>query len=56
MIRDGRLVAVEDIGSLKTRAARDLKIRFASPVPADAFTGLPGVRSVDVHGANAGRP
>jgi ABC-2 type transport system ATP-binding protein len=50
IIRDGRLITVEDIGSLKTRAARDLEIRFASPVPADAFTGLHGVRAVEVHG------
>ena len=50
IIRDGRLITVEDIGSLKTRAARELEIRFASPVPADAFTGLPGVRAVEVHG------
>jgi ABC-2 type transport system ATP-binding protein len=50
IIRDGRLITVEDIGSLKIRSARELEIRFASPVPTDAFTGLPGVRAVEVHG------
>jgi len=50
IIRDGRLITVEDIGSLKARAVRTLEIHFASPVPADAFTGLPGVRDVEVHG------
>jgi ABC-2 type transport system ATP-binding protein len=50
IIREGRLITVEDIGSLKTRAARVLEIHFTAPVPADAFTGLPGVRDVEVHG------
>jgi ABC-2 type transport system ATP-binding protein len=50
IIRDGRLITVEDVGSLTTRAARRLEIHFASPVPADAFPGLPGVRDVEVHG------
>jgi ABC-2 type transport system ATP-binding protein len=50
IIREGRLITVEDIGSLKTRAARVLEIHFTAPVPADTFTGLPGVRDVEVHG------
>jgi beta-exotoxin I transport system ATP-binding protein len=50
IIREGRLITVEDIGSLKTRAARELEIHFATPVPAGTFTGLTGVRDVDVHG------
>jgi ABC-2 type transport system ATP-binding protein len=50
IIREGQLITVEDIGSLKTRAARELEIHFTAPVPADAFTGLPGVRDVEVHG------
>ena len=50
IIRDGRLIAVEDVGSLNARAVRTLEIHFASPVPADAFIGLPGVRDVEVHG------
>jgi ABC-2 type transport system ATP-binding protein len=50
IIRDGRLITVEDVGSLKARAVRTLEFHFASPVPADAFRGLPGVRDVEVHG------
>jgi ABC-2 type transport system ATP-binding protein len=50
IIRDGRLITVEEIGSLRSRAVRTLEIRFASPVPADIFRGLPGVRDIEVHG------
>jgi ABC-2 type transport system ATP-binding protein len=50
IIREGRLITVEDVGSLKARAVRMLELHFASPVPADAFTGLAGVRDVQVHG------
>jgi beta-exotoxin I transport system ATP-binding protein len=50
IIREGRLITVEDVGSLKARAVRMLEFHFASPVPADAFTGLPDVHDVEVHG------
>jgi ABC-2 type transport system ATP-binding protein len=50
MIRDGRLVAVETIDDLKSRALRRLEIRFAMPVPAAAFDGLPGIRDISVEG------
>ncbi|MGZ5214605.1 MAG: ATP-binding cassette domain-containing protein [Actinomycetota bacterium] len=50
IIREGRLITVEDVGSLKARAVRMLEIHFASPVAADAFSALPGVRDVEVHG------
>ena len=51
IIREGRLVAVERVEALKARALRRLEIHFASPVPRDAFIGLPGVRDVQVHDA-----
>ena len=41
IIREGRLVAVEDMGALKARAALELEIHFAAPVPAAAFTACP---------------
>ena len=44
IIRDGRLVAIEDVAALHGRAVRHLVVRFASPPPADAFAGVPGVR------------
>ena len=50
IIREGRLVAVEDIGDLRAKGMRALEIHFASPVPAGAFEGLPGVRDVASEG------
>jgi ABC-2 type transport system ATP-binding protein len=48
IIRDGRLVAVEEVAELKRRALRELEITFSAPVPPQSFTGLPGVRDVQV--------
>ncbi len=48
IIREGRLVAVEEVASLKAKALRRLEIRFAAAVPPAAFEGLPGVRDVRV--------
>ena len=48
IIRDGRLVTVADVAQLRGRAARDVTARFAQPVPASAFTGLPGVAEVSL--------
>ncbi len=50
IIREGRLVTVEDVGDLKARAVRTLDIHFARPVPGEAFAGLPGVQKVEVQG------
>ncbi len=50
IIRDGRLVAVEDVGDLKARALRTLDIHFARPVPGEAFADLPSVQQVEVQG------
>jgi ABC-2 type transport system ATP-binding protein len=50
IIREGRLVAVEDVGDMKAKAVRTLDIHFAKPVAADAFAGLPGVREVAAQG------
>ncbi|MBI4259486.1 MAG: ABC transporter ATP-binding protein [Actinobacteria bacterium] len=51
IIREGRLVAVEDVGDLMARALRSIEIQFAGPVPSEAFAGLPGIKdlSVDHH-------
>ncbi|MSQ41214.1 MAG: ABC transporter ATP-binding protein [Dehalococcoidia bacterium] len=51
IIREGRLVAVERVEALKARALRHLEIHFASPVPSEAFTNLPGVRDVQMQDA-----
>ncbi|MGH2710610.1 MAG: ATP-binding cassette domain-containing protein [Actinomycetota bacterium] len=46
IIREGRLLAVEHIDALKTRALRRLEIHFGSAVAATEFEGLPGVKDV----------
>jgi len=46
IIREGRLMAVEEIPALKARALRRLEIHFAAPVPKEAFANLAGVRDV----------
>ncbi|PKO21208.1 MAG: ABC transporter [Chloroflexi bacterium HGW-Chloroflexi-1] len=48
IIREGRLVAVEQVAALKAKALRRLEIRFAAAVPPAVFAGLPGVRDVRV--------
>ena len=48
IIRSGRLVAVEEIAALKSRAFRSLELQFAGPVPPEAFAGLEGVSNVVV--------
>jgi ABC-2 type transport system ATP-binding protein len=48
IIREGRLIAVETVATLKARALRRLEIHFAGPVPQEAFAGLPGVRDLTV--------
>jgi ABC-2 type transport system ATP-binding protein len=50
IVREGRLIAVEDVGTLKSRSIRTLEIHFAAPVPQAAFEGLPGVTDVEAHG------
>jgi ABC-2 type transport system ATP-binding protein len=50
IIREGRLVAVEDVGEMKSKAVRTLDIHFAKPVPAEAFAQLPGVREIAAQG------
>jgi len=50
ILRAGRLVAVEDIDTLRRRAVRRVEIRFDRPVPRAEFQGLPGVREATVDG------
>ena len=49
IIREGQLIAVEDIDVLKARAIRRLEIHFATPVLPEQFSNIPGVRDVQVH-------
>ena len=50
IIREGRLVAVEDVGDLKAHAVRSISIHFEGRVPASAFEALPSVREVVAQG------
>ena len=50
IIREGRLVAVEDVGDLRARQVRMLDIHFATPPRPDLFDGLPGVSDVTISG------
>jgi ABC-2 type transport system ATP-binding protein len=57
-IREGRLVAVEEVAELTGRAVRELEVSFATPVAPEAFTGVAGVSDVtgvsDVAAGNGG--
>ena len=50
IIGDGRLITTEDIGELKAKAVRTIEFHFAEPVPAGAFSNLPGVTDLELHG------
>jgi ABC-2 type transport system ATP-binding protein len=50
ILRDGRLVTVEEVAALKQRAVRRVEVRFASAVPEAAFAGLTDVRDLQVAG------
>lgn len=50
VIREGHLIAMEDIGSLKSRALRSVEFHFEHPVAASEFEKLPGVRDVTSYG------
>ncbi|HEY7562937.1 MAG TPA: ABC transporter ATP-binding protein [Gaiellaceae bacterium] len=50
IVREGRLVVVEDVAGLKARAVRRLVVHFAAPVAAEPLASLPGVRSVEADG------
>lgn len=51
VIRRGRIVATEDMEALRERAARQVRIRFASPVDAAEFAAAENVRQVSAAGA-----
>ena len=53
-VREGELVAVEDVAVLTGRAVRELEVTFAAPVPAAAFEGMVGVTSVTANGPGLG--
>jgi ABC-2 type transport system ATP-binding protein len=48
IIREGRLVKLGTVDDLRDLAHHQVELRFAGPVPADAFKALPGVSEVTV--------
>jgi len=50
IVRDGRMVAVEDVATFRGRAARRIEIQFGLAISAAAFEGLPGVTRLEVRG------
>ncbi|MBI4328591.1 MAG: ABC transporter ATP-binding protein [Chloroflexi bacterium] len=48
IVREGKLVAVESVTTLKAHLLRRLELQFAAPVPPDVFSGVAGVRDVTV--------
>jgi ABC-2 type transport system ATP-binding protein len=48
IIREGKLITIEDVDVLKARALRHLEIHFAAPVPPEKFANLEGVKDVIV--------
>ena len=50
IVRDGNLLALESIASLKVRATQVVDFTFAQPVTSTDFASLAGVTDVRVHG------
>ncbi len=50
IVREGRMVAVEAVDTLRSRAVRRVEVTFDAPVPVDAFAGLPDLLDVEVEG------
>ena len=48
IIREGRLAKVDTVDALRDLAHHEVELRFADGVPAEVFTGLPGVSEVEV--------
>ncbi len=49
-IREGELIALEDVSSLTGRAVREIEVVFAQAVSPAVFEGVPGVTQVSVDG------
>ena len=50
IVRDGRLVAVESVDTLRRRAVRRVEVQFDSPVPTNSLAGVPGLLDLQVDG------
>ena len=52
-IRDGHLIAVEDVAALKRRAIRRVEVRFAGKAPERGLEGIEGVTEAAISGDRA---
>ena len=52
LIREGRLIAVEDVEKLRQRSAHLVDVRLRTPQDVDGITSLPGVTSHSVEGSS----
>jgi beta-exotoxin I transport system ATP-binding protein len=50
IIREGRLLTVDDVGELKAKALRSIVFHFDEPVDAESFANLPSVVAVEGRG------
>jgi ABC-2 type transport system ATP-binding protein len=50
IIREGRLIAVEDVAEMRDRAYRAVTLRFAAPVAPEEFARLDGVEGIEASG------
>ena len=48
ILRHGRLIALESVAEMRSKAIRQVVFEFGSPVDPSVFDGVPGVRSVEV--------
>ena len=50
IIRSGRLLMLESLAGLRERARHTVEVRFGTPPPPGAFTGVPGITDVRLDG------
>jgi ABC-2 type transport system ATP-binding protein len=48
IVRDGRIVDLDDVATLRHHAGQEVELTFADPLRADAFAAVPGVEDVEV--------
>jgi ABC-2 type transport system ATP-binding protein len=51
VLREGRVVTIDDVAALKARALRRFEVTFERPVDIDELASVDGVNAVDVHGS-----
>jgi ABC-2 type transport system ATP-binding protein len=51
VLREGRIVTVDDVAALKARALRQFEVMFARPIDVDELAAIEGVRVLGGHGA-----